>query len=675
MLCMIAIVSGSLTALKPSFLKYIHPTTDASTKLNNKSLRLEEENGIVFNAAMSEESSRSDVDILTRITNQRLLDVQLDKESFDENFFKKRVQSKFPSKPLQLHEVLASTSNVIIAAEFKRASPSKGMLANELTNLEKSIQCYTNGGTTILSVLTEPHWFKGSLEDMELARFVSEKLSYEHSLPCRPCILRKDFILDEYQILQARAFGADTVLLIVACIPDVEKLSKLISFSRSIEMEPLVEVNTLAEFDLAIAAGSLVIGINNRNLRTFIVDLQTTVQIVTACVLERFRNHTPLQVLSLSGIRDSSDISAMILDITKTLALKHNIPNDFTLKCLRGFLVGEALMRSPDPTSSLQKLVDAGRADNLRLGGEESKVKTPSQRLVKICGISSFDSVTRICRSAPSVDFVGFIQVPSSPRFVQRESMDEMVAFVKKYREQSPTTILESLLPLNCRKVSRSSAEKLGILRDAVTRAKPLTVGVFMNQPLLQVAESAREIGFDLIQLHGSESVDDLLAVVDRFPCPVMKVIHVPVDFSLDMLNRDEIVRDIHTQVVTWSKVTASLVFDTKTTGGASGGLGKTFPHELVWKQLEVYNKESDESGDFLVMLAGGLTGENVAAILRLIDALDRSCFTVWACDTSSGVEYDANTTLPDGSVPVKGQKDLVKVTRFSQEVRSVSLN
>ena len=121
----------------------------------------------------------------------------------------------------------------------------------------------------MISVLTEPTWFKGSLLDMRLAR-----QAIDH-LPNRPAILRKDFIVDEYQISEARLHGADTVLLIVAMLP-IDRLKALYAFSVSLGMEPLVEVNNAQEMQAALELGAKVIGVNNRNLHDFEVDMGTT---------------------------------------------------------------------------------------------------------------------------------------------------------------------------------------------------------------------------------------------------------------------------------------------------------------------------------------------------------------------------------------------------------------
>ncbi|CAN0051568.1 unnamed protein product, partial [Hapterophycus canaliculatus] len=130
--------------------------------------------------------------------------------------------------------------DMAIAAEFKRASPSKGDIALDLKAGEQGF-LYASVGAAVLSVLTEPKWFKGSLEDMKEVRVATNKIKNNRANR-RPAVLRKDFIIDEYQLLEARANGADTVLLIVAIL-EVERLDALIQACRKLDMEPLVEVS------------------------------------------------------------------------------------------------------------------------------------------------------------------------------------------------------------------------------------------------------------------------------------------------------------------------------------------------------------------------------------------------------------------------------------------------
>ena len=148
-----------------------------------------------------------------------------------------------------------SPFSISLMAEIKRASPSKGDIAPDVCAPEQARK-YALAGASVISVLTEPEYFKGSVEDLRAVRQSLE------AMPNRPAVLRKDFVFDEYQILEARLAGADTVLLIVKML-DESALARLYRYSQSLGMEPLVEVNTAEEMVVALSLGAQVIGVNN----------------------------------------------------------------------------------------------------------------------------------------------------------------------------------------------------------------------------------------------------------------------------------------------------------------------------------------------------------------------------------------------------------------------------
>ena len=159
-------------------------------------------------------------------------------------------------------------ARVRLIAEIKRASPSKGVFDADLDAVEQAGK-YARAGAAAVSILTEPDFFAGSIQDLAA---VSAALRDDLD---RPALLRKEFIWDEYQLLEARAHGADAVLLIVMLLePDV--LASLIARTRALGMEPLIEVHDEAELRRALDAGARVVGVNNRNLQTFEEDLGTT---------------------------------------------------------------------------------------------------------------------------------------------------------------------------------------------------------------------------------------------------------------------------------------------------------------------------------------------------------------------------------------------------------------
>lgn len=213
--------------------------------------------------------------------------------------------------------------DVSLMAEIKRGSPSKGIFALDI-NAPTQAKKYALAGASVISVLTEPEWFKGSIEDLRAVRQVL------NAMPNRPAILRKEFIFEEYQILEARLAGADTVLLIVKML-DVELLTRLYKYSQSLGMEPLVEVQNAEEMKIAVELGSKAIGVNNRNLESFEVDLGTT---------SRLRSLVPKEtvICALSGINTHEDVVANHRDGVNAV------------------LVGEAIMRAPDASEFIQQL-------------------------------------------------------------------------------------------------------------------------------------------------------------------------------------------------------------------------------------------------------------------------------------------------------------------------------
>lgn len=215
---------------------------------------------------------------------------------------------------------------VSLVAEIKRRSPSAGEIRGDADPAEVAA-AYARGGARALSVLTEPDHFSGSIEDLRRAREVS-------GLP----VLRKDFVIDHYQVLESRAEGSDAVLLIVAAVGDPALLGDLMSAVADLKMAALVEAHDERELDEALGAGARLIGINQRDLNTFEVDTG---------LAARLRPLVPHQipVVAESGIRSRRDVE--LLDAAG----------------VDGILVGEWLMRSGDPETAVADLLGpAGRA-------------------------------------------------------------------------------------------------------------------------------------------------------------------------------------------------------------------------------------------------------------------------------------------------------------------------
>lgn len=260
--------------------------------------------------------------ILERIVEQRRRDVEAARSAVPLDALEGCARAAPP--PMDFPGRLRRDAPMAVIAEIKRASPSRGDIAPDV-DAAAMARLYAEAGASAISVLTEPAWFKGTLDDLRAARDATAALGEG-----RPALLRKDFIIDAYQVAEARACGADTVLLIVAALDDA-LLAELLAYSRACAMEPLVEVNNAAEMERAVAAGAQVIGVNNRDLHSFTVDLTTT---------ERLAGKAPRGVIlaALSGIGTRADVER------------------FARAGATAVLVGEALMRATDPGATIAEL-------------------------------------------------------------------------------------------------------------------------------------------------------------------------------------------------------------------------------------------------------------------------------------------------------------------------------
>lgn len=224
------------------------------------------------------------------------------------------------SPPRPLAPALRRTGEAAVIAEIKKASPTKGIIQNNLNPVKLAVE-YEAAGAASISVLTEEEFFHG--HPLHLS-FVSRVVN----IP----VLRKDFIIDSYQIYESRALGADAILLIVSVLTDVE-LKKFMALAGELGLSCLVEVHTEQELYRAISAGAKIIGINNRDLRTFKVDLNRTFELSSKIDKEK------ITVVSESGIKSREDL----------LSLKEN--------GIHAALVGEALVRHSKPGEMLKEMI------------------------------------------------------------------------------------------------------------------------------------------------------------------------------------------------------------------------------------------------------------------------------------------------------------------------------
>lgn len=367
-----------------------------------------------------------------------------------------------------------SPFSLSLMAEIKRASPSKGVISLNTCAPEQARK-YAVAGASVISVLTEPEWFKGGIEDLRAVRQSLE------GMPNRPAVLRKEFIFDEYQILEARLAGADTVLLIVKMLEE-DVLSRLYHYSCSLGMEPLVEVNTPEEMRIATKLGAKVIGVNNRNLTNFEVDLNTTSRLIEQTSKDTI-------VCALSGISSSKDVV------------------DYKEGGVSAVLVGEALMRATDI-----KIFTNG------LLGDPSRPQPPPQDprtvLVKICGTRTPEAAKDAIEAG--ADLIGIILVQNRKRSISNTTalrISHIVHSIPKPTSKNPPPPSLSSSSTAIEAFDHS----IGLLHQNHHRA--LLVGVFQNQPLDYILSQQRLLSLDIIQLHGSEPIE----WASLLPVPVIR--------------------------------------------------------------------------------------------------------------------------------------------------------
>jgi indole-3-glycerol phosphate synthase len=224
----------------------------------------------------------------------------------------------FDRPVLSMKKFLIDPSKTGIIAEFKRKSPSKGII-NDKVKIEDVVKAYSDGGASGVSVLTDENYFGGSMNDLIKARSV-----------CSCPILRKDFIVDEYQILEAKSIGADVILLIAASL-DKNQIKSLSEFAKSLSLEVLLELHEEKEMDKITGTISM-IGINNRDLKTFKVNIEQSIKLANKLPKEYIK-------ISESGIDEPATIKY----------LKNN--------GYKGFLIGESFMKSDDPGKAFNEFV------------------------------------------------------------------------------------------------------------------------------------------------------------------------------------------------------------------------------------------------------------------------------------------------------------------------------
>lgn len=362
--------------------------------------------------------------------------------------------------------------------EVKKASPSKGIIAEHFPYLEIAKE-YEVAGAAAISVLTEPDFFKGD-----------KKYLQEIASTVKIPVLRKDFIIDEYQIYQAKVWGASAILLICACL-DVPTLTKFREIADSLGLSSLVEAHDEAEVQMAIDCGARIIGVNNRNLKDFTVDVQNSV---------RLRNLVQDDVIfvSESGLETPEDIQ-VLRDNNIGVAL-----------------MGETFMRSPNKIEKLAYLYG-------------STYYTPK---IKMCGISKVETIPAIVDAKP--DYMGLVFAPSK----RQVTVDQAKSLVKELHKQYG---------------NRYSRDEVQCSNQTLIHQEFIkTVGIFVNETLDNLVTIATEVNLDAVQLHGDEDEAFIQSLKERTNVEVWKAVQIRsaadaekwIDSSADMLLFDAYHKD-----------------------------------------------------------------------------------------------------------------------------------
>ena len=362
--------------------------------------------------------------------------------------------------------------------EVKKASPSKGIIAEHFPYLDIAKE-YEVAGAAAISVLTEPDFFKGD-----------KKYLQEIASTVKIPVLRKDFIIDEYQIYQAKVWGASAILLICACL-DVPTLTKFRELADSLGLSSLVEAHDEHEVQMAIDCGARIIGVNNRNLKDFTVDVQNSV---------RLRNLVQDDVIfvSESGLETPEDIQ-VLRDNNIGVAL-----------------MGETFMRSPNKVEKLAYLYG-------------STYYTPK---VKMCGISKVETIPAVVEAKP--DYMGLVFAPSK----RQVTVDQAKTLVEELHKQYANRYN--------RDAEQCSNQTL-IHQEFIK-----TVGIFVNETLDNLVTIATEVNLDAVQLHGDEDEAFIQSLKERTNVEVWKAVQIRsaadaeawIDSSADMLLFDAYHKD-----------------------------------------------------------------------------------------------------------------------------------
>jgi tryptophan synthase beta chain len=485
--------------------------------------------------------------VVADIAARRAADIAVELEGTTLAELARRAEVALPPRPVA--EALAASGCHLIA-EVKRSSPSAGRIARADDDPVRRARAYASGGASMISVLCEPHWFSGSVEDLRAVRSAV-------SVP----VLAKDFIVDERQLAVLRAAGADAVLLLAVLHP-ARRLAAFVAAARDLGLEPLVEVHEVRELDRALASGARLVGVNTRDLRTLTVDPDRAIRLRPSIPDDRI-------AIAESGVRDPATIAA------------------WRAAGYDAALVGEALMRSPDPAAAARAFVSAGSVPVDPAAADRAP-------FVKICGVTDADGVLAVVRSG--ADAIGINLVPGTPRCV---SLETAASLSRLARASAPAT----------------RAPRVVLVTADMDRAD-LAAAIAATEP-------------DAVQLSGSEPSEAIRAVGR----PAWKVIHLPADdLGAAAISGDAAIsggsaaRDVDVDAVV-ARVRACLAAGAErvlldTAGGPHpGGTGVRVSTTLAGAVAR----------EVPVTLAGGMTPANVGSALRSMPVV--------GIDVASGVE------------------------------------
>lgn len=403
--------------------------------------------------------------------------------------------------------------SLAIIAEIKLSSPTQPFLGKE-TEIIDRVQDYQNAGADAVSVITEKHFFGGD------PSFVS-KIKNIVPLP----VLQKDFIIDPYQIYEAKIAGADAILLI-AKILSAKDLILLVKIAQKLGLEPIVEINNIKELKNALKTSTKIVAVNARNLDTFVVNIDN------ACkLLKKIPNK--YTKLGFSGISTKEDVQK------------------YKNAGVDGILIGTNLMKAKNIKKYLNSLLNVG---------------------VKICGIRTFAAARAAINAG--ADFLGFNFVPVSKRYIDPKKAKEIIKSIK---------------------------------------GKIKTVGVFQNDEIFHVNEISKTLELDFVQLHGNENNE------------YIKKIKFPVIKSIKIASKT-------------NKINSAYMLLDKNIRGEG--------------EMPDFKKAENLAAKFPIFYAGGLTPDNVAAVIREVQP--------FAVDVAGGIETD-------------GMQDIKKIKQFIKNAKEAT--